>query len=69
LLELLDALAAFIKTGYDAKDTFDEAIEESKERDPKGIGKHFDDTLGELKAVFSGATSEVVQSRLATSCC
>jgi murein DD-endopeptidase MepM/ murein hydrolase activator NlpD len=61
----LDALASFLKFGYDAKDTFDKKIEEIK-KETKGIGKHFDNTLGELKAVFSGAI-EVVNSFLNTS--
>jgi muramidase (phage lysozyme) len=61
----LDALASFLKFGYDAKDTFDKKIEEIK-KETKGIGKHFDNTLGELKAVFSGAI-EVVNAFLNTS--
>lgn len=61
----LDAFASFLKFGYDAKDTFDKKIEEIK-KESEGIGKHFDNTLGELKAVFSGAI-EVVNSFLNTS--
>ena len=61
----LDALASFLKFGYDAKDTFDKKIEEIK-KETKGIGKHFDNTLGELKAVFSGAIG-VVNAFLNTS--
>lgn len=61
----LNAFASFLKFGYDAKDTFDLKIKEI-EKETEGIGKHFDNTLGELKAVFSGAI-EVVNSFLNTS--
>jgi muramidase (phage lysozyme) len=61
----LNAFASFLKFGYDAKDTFDLKIKEIK-KETEGISKHFDNTLGELKTVFSGAI-EVVNSFLNTS--
>jgi hypothetical protein len=61
----LNAFASFLKFGYDVKDTFDLKIKEIK-KEAEGISKHFDNTLGELKTVFSGAI-EIVNSFLNTS--
>jgi hypothetical protein len=59
---LVESLGSFIKFGYDAKDKFDEIVGNIK-KETKGVDKHFDNVLNELKSVFSGAV-EVVNSFL-----
>jgi murein DD-endopeptidase MepM/ murein hydrolase activator NlpD len=59
---LVESLGSFIKFGYDAKDKFDEIAGNIK-KETKGVDKHFDNVLNELKSVFSGAV-EVVNSFL-----